>query len=111
MEGRGLPDRSGIKAIVEEHRDSAPPVAAHPNREVPVTWPLQPVRRKVEGIDFRLRQVVPAGDIALLTGLREPRHRLDQVVLPSPRNDCPQLLTCLLAVRPGFVPACSTARS
>ena len=84
VEWRRFPDRAGINAVVEEYDERAAPVTPDCNRTVPTPWPFHLVSRKVESIDFRFGQVVPARYIALFPWLRKPRRRLDEFLLPSP---------------------------
>src|SRR5262249_51412964 len=54
------------------------------------------VRREVQGVDLGLRQVVPAGDVALLPRPGEARRGLDQLLLPCPGKDRAQVLPGLI---------------
>ena len=104
MEGGGLPDGAGIDAVVEEHDERGSPVPPDRDRTVPAARPLHLVRREVEGVDLRLGQVVSAGHVALLPGLGEPRRRVDQFLLPGPREDGAQVFAGLVRGATGVRP-------
>ena len=104
MERRRFPDRSGINAVVEEHDQRAPPVPPNRDRAVPASRALHLVSREVEGIDFRLGQIVSARHIALRPGLWESRRRVDQFLFPGPRNDGAQVFAGLVCGATGIRP-------
>jgi hypothetical protein len=61
------------------------------------------MRGEVEGVDLGLGQVVAAGDVALLIWAREPRGRLDQLLLPGPRQDGAEVLAGLVGGATGVI--------
>ena len=85
MNRGGLPNGAGVQAVVEEDDERATPVPAYGERTSPAPRPAHLVRREVQGVDLRLGQLVPAGDVALRPGLREPRRRVDKFLL-GPRT-------------------------
>jgi hypothetical protein len=104
VERRGFPDGPGIDAVVEEYDESAAPVPPDGERTVPAPRTLHHVSGEVEGVDFGLGQVVAAGHVALLPGLREPRRRVNQFLLPGPRKDGAEVLAGLVGSTTGIRP-------
>ena len=96
MGRRRLPDGPGVDAVVEEHDQGGPPVAADRQGSVPAPRPPHLVGGEVEGVDLGLGQVVAAGDVALVPGPGEPRRRLDQLLLPGPGEDGAEVLAGLV---------------
>ena len=103
--GRGrLPDGAGVDPVVEEHDQRGPPVPADRERGVPPPRPPHPVGGEVQGVEFGLGQVVPAGHVPLRPGLREPGRGVDEFLLPGPGEDGPQVLAGLVRGPAGVRP-------
>ena len=92
----GPEDRAGVDTIIEEHDQGRPPVVADSQRLLPAPRPLKFVRGEVEGIQVRLREIVPTSDVTLWLRLWEPRQFFQEVLLPGPRQDRPQVLAGLV---------------
>jgi hypothetical protein len=62
------------------------------------------VRGEVQGIDLRLGEIVSPGHVALLAGRGEPWRRVDQLLLPGPRQHGAQVLARLVRGAAGVRP-------
>ncbi len=93
MKASGLEDRPRVDAIVEKDHQRRPPVVPNRKRLFPAPWSRQLIRGKVECIQIRLRQVMPASRISLRLGFGKPRELRQIVLLPSPGHDRPKILT------------------
>lgn len=51
---------------------------------------------EIERVNLRLRQVVPSCNVALPFGLRKPRQRVDEFLIPRPRDNRSQVFACLV---------------
>src|SRR5271157_5462091 len=107
VERRRLPHGSRVNAVVEEHDKRAAPVPPHRDCSTPASRPLHLVRGEIEGIDLCLGQIMATCHVALWPGLRESRRRVDEILLPSPRNDGTQVFACLVRGASGIRPAVS----
>jgi hypothetical protein len=92
----GLPHRSGIDAVVEEHHERGTPVPPHSERADPAAWSLHLVRREAEGVYLGLGQVVPSRHVPLVPRIREPRRCFDQLLFPRPGKDGAQVFAGLV---------------
>ena len=87
--GDGLPSRGPLRSDAISF-----PLATY--KGVPAPRPSHRVGGEVEGVDLGLGQVVAAGHVALVPGPGEPRRRLDQLLLPGPREDGAEVLAGLV---------------
>src|SRR5262245_49906752 len=72
-------------------------------RGVPPPRPSHLVGGEVEVVDLGLRQVVSAGDVALVPGPGEPRRCVDQLLLPGPVEDGAEVLAGLVGRTAGVL--------
>lgn len=93
VEGSRRPDRACVNAIVEEHDKSCTPIAPNCKWLSPTSWPAHLVSREVEGVDLRLGEKMTTGNVTLRTRLGKAWERVDQVLVPSPSEDGPQVPT------------------
>ena len=96
---------------VEEYHEGRPPVSSHGHRGLPPARALQLVCCKIECVDLGLGQVVSSRYIPLWSRLRKPRQRVNQILLPGPRDNRSQVFARLVRMCPGFVPSSAIARS
>ena len=97
-----LPDGAGVHTVVEEHDQRASPVATDGIWIAPTSGAVHFVSCKVDRVELRLGQVVPAGHVSVRLELREPWQGVDNVLLPCPRHDCSQMGTNLVRGPPGI---------
>jgi len=70
--------------------------AGKPDRLTPAMGSLHLVRREVECVAFSLGQVVPTGDVALLSSFRELWWPFDEFLFPNPGDDGAEMLAGLV---------------
>src|SRR5436305_1823383 len=96
MEGHRFPDSSRIDAIIKKQYERGAPIPANGDRQAPSAWSFHHVRREVNRIYFWFGQIMAASDVSLVFWLCEPRWHFDYFLVPSPRNDCSQMLARLV---------------